>query len=147
MITIVGFYCYGIVPLVSLERPHHGGRGGGHPEYWGRDGLEVPVEVIHQASTGSLDVFGDQLCFITDSVTGRTILEQETPATAEDEDGEGDGDADDDQGLGVIKLGITVLETGKKLVAQRSEAETQKSVKLKRRGLHKYLHVRLQLRF
>ena len=59
MITIVGFYCYGIVPLVSLERPHHGGRGGGHPEYWGRDGLEVPVEVIHQASTGNLDVFGD----------------------------------------------------------------------------------------
>ena len=62
---------------------------------------------------------------------GGTILAEETPAAEEDEEEDGDDDDEDDEGLGVIKLRVTVLETGKKLVAERSEAETQEAIKLK----------------
>ena len=105
-------------PEVSLKRPHHGGRGGAHPEDWGRKMLEVTIEVIHSASFSGLSVFGDKLGSVT--VTWGTKLAEETPAAAEDEEEDGDDDDEDDQGLGVIKLRVTVFETGEKLVAERS---------------------------
>ena len=118
---------------VSLERPRHGGRGGAHPNHGGRKLLEVTVEieVIHSSSVPGLSVLCDKLGSITDFVMGGTILAEETPAAAEDEEEDGDADDEDDHSLGVIKLGIAVLETGKKLVAERSEAETQQAIKLK----------------
>ena len=97
--------------------------------------LEVTIEVIHSASFPGLSVLGDKLGSVTDFVMGGTIPAEETPAAAEDEDEDGDADDEDDHGLGVIKLGVVVLETGKKLVAERSEAETQKAIKLKRKWL------------
>ena len=55
-------------PEVSLKRPHHGGRGGVHPEDWGRKMLEVSIEFIHSAPIPGLSVLGDKLGSVT--VTG-----------------------------------------------------------------------------
>ena len=116
---------------VNLVGPHHGGRGGAHPQYGWRHMLEVTIKVIHSASVPGLSVLGYKLCCITDFVMRGTILAEETPAAAEDEEEDGDDNNEDDQGLGVIKLGVAVLKTWKKLVAEICEAETQKSIKLK----------------
>ena len=129
MLVEVVFDCDDPGPKVSLERPHHGGRGGGHPKHRGRKTLEVTIEVIHSAPVPGLSVLGDKLGSV--AVTGGAILAEETPTAAEDEEEDGDDDYEDDEGLGVIKLRVTVLETGKKLVAERSEAETQEAIKLK----------------
>ena len=94
--------------------------------------LEVTIQVIHSASIPGLSVLGDKLGSVT--VTRGAKLAEETPAAAEDEEEDGDDDDEDDQGLCVIKLRITVFETGEKLVAERSEAETQEAIKLKCKG-------------
>ena len=105
-------------PKGSLKRPHHGGRGWAHPEDRRRKILEVTIEVIHSASIPGLSVLGDKLGSVT--VTWGAKLAEETPAAAEDEEEDGDDNNEDDQGLGVIKLRVTVFETGEKLVAERS---------------------------